>query len=307
VADGAGLDDPCLRRQLAVWALDQVESSTDLAPLHAVLASILDLPLPEEELVNAILEKVTALPFDDQVPLIVRAWHAGHRDSVESRLSAYSPDQLVQLYRAGHIDNVFDMLNSVDQHAVFLEAAVDDHLAASTRIAVIDELTDGLATLPDDVHRTLIAATKSADCEVAGVAALALDRRGDHSHVPKWPATTRLDAMMRSLCVLATFEQQQRANEPSYLPGYVAPSGFQLTHEIYDPYVDPPDRRAVDRVPAAQAVLPELDDLIVAMHHCTDAVCRSTTREFHFGFARTGGGLLLSSIEVVDLPPCMAR
>ena len=80
-----------------------------------------------------------------------------------------------------------------------------------------------------------------------------------------------------------------------------------LTHEIYDPYVDPPDRRAVERVPARQAALPDVDQMIAALKHCTGTVCRSPTREFQLGFTRSSGGLLLSSIEVVDLPPCMAR
>jgi hypothetical protein len=107
--------------------------------------------------------------------------------------------------------------------------------------------------------------------------------------------------------MVATFERAQNAGDPSYLPGYVAPGGMTLTHEIYDPYVDPPDRRAVEHIAQNQAVLPDLDAIIAALKHCTGTVCRSPTREFQLGFTRGSDGLLLSSIEVVDLPPCMAR
>jgi hypothetical protein len=172
---------------------------------------------------------------------------------------------------------------------------------------VISELTDEVDSLPADLKHALIQATKSSDCELAGIAAHTLAGYHDASRSPTWPHTFKQAEMLRSLCVVATFERAQSPGDPSYLPGYIAPGGMTLTHEIYDPYVDPPDRRAVERVPARQAVLPDLDEMIAALKHCTGTPCRSLTREFQFGFTRGSGGLLLSSIEVVDLPPCMAR
>ena len=305
VADDAGLDDPCFRREVAVWAIDWLEVD-DMRTMRDPLGAILDIPAPEIELPATLLNKVRelGLAFDDQLPFIERAWKAGHRDAVNDVLSGLSPSELVQLYRVAHIDSALEMLPASDYRDVFLDAIKDEQLDTSTRATAISDLVDGVNTLGDDLHAALLAAARAKDCAVAGVAALALDRRGDHTSAPKWPHSPKLDVMMRSLCVLAAYEHDQRSDEPSYLPGYIATSGFTLTHTIYDPYVDPPDRRAVDHLAAAQAVLPELDDLVVAMRHCQGTVCRSDRREFHFGFSRGAGGLLLSSIEVVDLPPC---
>ena len=44
--------------------------------------------------------------------------------------------------------------------------------------------------------------------------------------------------MMRAMCVLASYEQLQRADEPSYLLGYVPAAGLELVRVTYDPYSD---------------------------------------------------------------------
>jgi hypothetical protein len=307
VRDQSDLTDPCFRRLLAEWAVDQLELD-DFHALHDALAGILDIPPPDDELPSAVLTKAheLGLGFDEVTAMVQRAWKAGHRDVVRAVLADFAPDQLAQLYRAAHIDGVLDTLPASDYRDLFLAAIDDDQLATQTRASAISELIDGVATLPADLHTALVAATRGKDCSVAGVAALALARLGDHAYAPKWPRSPKLDVMMRSLCELTAYEHDQRSDEPSYLPGYIAPRGFTFTHTIYDPYVDPPDRRAVERVTPAQAILPELDDLVGAMRHCEGTVCRSDRREFRFGFSRGEGGLLLSSIEVVDLPPCVA-
>jgi hypothetical protein len=102
----------------------------------------------------------------------------------------------------------------------------------------MNDLTDGITALPDDLRAALVKATRATDCEVAGAAALELTHHGLHGYAPHWPGSPKLDVTMRSLCRLAAFERKLRADEPSYLPGYVATGGFTLKHQIYDPYVD---------------------------------------------------------------------
>jgi hypothetical protein len=69
---------------------------------------------------------------------------------------------------------------------------------------------------------------------------------------------------------------------------------------------DPHTQRTVDLVPRDQVVLPELDELAAAMHHCAKTTCRapSSRLEFRFTFKPGGGGLRLSRLELIEHPPC---
>jgi len=51
-------------------------------------------------------------------------------------------------------------------------------------------------------------------------------------------------------------------------------------------------------------VLPELEDLVRAMQHCTGTICVSDDHEFRFVWQRSGGDTVLSRIELADRPPC---
>jgi hypothetical protein len=117
--------------------------------------------------------------------------------------------------------------------------------------------------------------------------------------------------MMRAMCVLASYEQQQSADEPSFLLGYVPQRGLEVVTVTYDAYSetdddgdgDPHTVRASQLVPRTDVTLPELEDLVRALGHCTGTVCRSDDREFRFTFK----GDQLTRLEVVERPPCVAR
>jgi len=139
-----------------------------------------------------------------------------------------------------------------------------------------------------------------------------LDGHGDHAYMPKFKRTTSPAALMRSMCVLASVELAQRSDEPSYLPTFIASRGLELVKVTYDPYSDSdPDgdgnihtEHHKDLIKADEVVLPEIEDLVRAMKHCTGTTCRSDDREFRFTFKPGAGGLVLSRLEVVELPPC---
>jgi hypothetical protein len=132
---------------------------------------------------------------------------------------------------------------------------------------------------------------------------------------------------MRAMCVLASYEALQRSDEASLLPSYLPARGLARITITYDPLSDvdsdgdgdPHTTRTEELVPRGDAVLPELDDVIRAMLHCTGAICTSDDREIRFVWARAdlldtgpqrrrsfGGELLLSRIELADRPPCAA-
>jgi hypothetical protein len=116
---------------------------------------------------------------------------------------------------------------------------------------------------------------------------------------------------MRTMCVLASYEQLQGTDEPSYLIGYVPAKGLELVTVTYDEYSetdddgdgDPHTQHTTTVVPRTEVVLPEIEDLVRAMAHCTGTVCRSDEREFRFTFK----GDQLRRLEVVERPPCVTR
>jgi hypothetical protein len=118
---------------------------------------------------------------------------------------------------------------------------------------------------------------------------------------------------MRALCVLASYEALLGNDEPSLVPDYVPKRGLERMTITYDPLSDddldgngdPHTSHTAELVPRDEAVLPELEDLVRAMQHCTGAICVSDDREFRFVWQRSGGDTLLSRIELADRPPCV--
>jgi hypothetical protein len=117
---------------------------------------------------------------------------------------------------------------------------------------------------------------------------------------------------MRALCVLASYEGLQAADEPSLLATYLPPRGLERTTITYDPLSDTDDDRdgdvhtthAADLVARPDAVLPEREDLVRAFAHCTNTICVSDDHEFRFVWKATAGLLRLTRLDLADRPPC---
>ena len=313
-APTATLGDPCLRRMLALWAIDQLEAD-DLPRVRDALRAIAAIPPPESQLVAAALY---TLPVDDvagRYELLAIAWRAGQHELVDGMLAPLDEAHLVTAATQLHIDGALDRLSADTHRATFLAAVTDEQLAPAARISAMAELAEPADKLPADLRAALLAAGRSPDCQVVAGAARTLEQHGDHALAPRWPRTRSTAAMMRELCVLASFEQMQRADEPSYFPGYIAPGGLELVTVSYDPYSDAdPDgdgdvhtEHQVQHVPASEAVLPELDDLVTAMKHCHGTTCRGEDHDFRFTLRPGAGGLLLSRLEIRELPPCVPK
>lgn len=312
----ATFSDPCLRRMLALWALEVIDED-DLPQAADALRAIAAIPPPESQLVAAVLE---VYPEDAQaarLELRAIAMRAGHRELVNMRLGAFDENHLIAAFKAHHIDGALDLLPAESHRSLYLAAIGNDQLHASARIQAISELaaTNHSIELPPDLQKALVAATRTKDCRVAAAAARQLTQRNQPKYGPIRPRTRSPAVMMRAMCVLASFESLQNADEPSYLSSYIPRRGLELVRIAYDAYNDvdtdgdgdPHTERTATLVPRDEVTLPDLESMIAAFASgaCTSTTCRSEDLEFRFGF-RPGPGreLLLSRLEVSERPPC---
>ena len=302
-AADATLADPCLRRMLALWSLAQLEAE-DIPTLKAALRALAALPPPESQLVAHAIDAVPESDQDTRLELLGLADAAGQHELVAGKLSSLDEDHLEHAVLDHHIGAALDILPAERHRTVFLRAIADDKILTAPRAQAIVELAALSEKLPTDVHTALIAAAKSADCTVAATAARTLDLHGDKKYVPKLPTTRSPDVMMRAMCVLASYEQQSRPDEPSYLPGYIPTAGTEIVTQTWDEYADPHvTKKSVIEKPS-EISLPDLDDMVRAFRHCTGTTCKSDDRELRFTFAPFAGQLLLARLEVIDRPPC---
>ncbi|MGE5184773.1 MAG: hypothetical protein ACM31C_22025 [Acidobacteriota bacterium] len=299
----ATLADPCLRRLLALWSIAQLDD-TDLPRVRDALRAIAAIPPPESQLVASALKAIPETDQDGRLELYAAAWAAGQHELVNGALGSLDQPHLIAAATKYHIDGAVEILSADAHRSVYLAAATDEQMAPSARISAIVELAATADKLAPDVDKALATAAKSPDCTVAATAARTLDLHGDHRFVPKLPHTRSTETMMRSMCVLASFEQQLRADEGSYLPGYIPANGLEVVTTSYDAYSDPHTESHTDVEKPNDVVLPEIDDLVRAMHHCTGTTCTSDDHEFRFAFKPGAGGLLLSRLEVTERPPC---
>jgi hypothetical protein len=316
-AGTAGFDDPCLRRLLALWSLDQLEAS-DLPAIRDALLAIAELPPPESQLVEAATRAVPETDQDTRLALLARAWRAGQRELVGGALGGFDESHLVAAVRDHHIDPALEILSAEGDRALYLAAVNDSALAPRARTAAIGDLvalaaaSAGDDKLPADLAAALVTATGTKDCSVAAAAARALAQHGDRRFVPKRPRTASTPRLMRAVCVLASYEALLGNDQPSLVPDYVPARGLERMTITYEPLSeddadgdgDPHTSHTAELVPRAEAMLPEIEDLVRAMQHCTGAICVSDDREFRFVWQRSGGGALLARIEIADRPAC---
>lgn len=310
-ADAAGFDDPCLRRLLALWSISQLEDD-DLPAVKDALHGIAALPPPESQLVAAAIHAVPEADQDARLELLSIAWRAGQADLVDAAVGSLDEAHLITAARVHHMSGALEVLSAEGQRAVYLAAINDEALAARARTQAIGELVALDDKLPADLAAALVSAARAKDCGVAASAARALDQHGDHRFVPRRPRTANPAALMRAICMLASYEALQQSDEPSLLATYLPVRGLERVTITYDPLSDvdtdgdgdPHTSHTADLVPRGDAVLPELEDLVRAMAHCTGTICVSDDHEFRFVWKPIGGERLLTRIELADRPAC---
>ena len=311
-AHTARLTDPCLRRLLALWSIAQLEP-TDLPKLLDPLRAIVAIPPPESQLVSTALRSIPESDSATLLELLSIAWRAGQRELVNATVGRLDEARLIEAATRHHIDGALEILSARGHRATYLAAINDEAMGTTARTQAIGELlAEDDAKVAPDLRTALVKEAASPDCTVAATAARALEQRGDKKLVPARPRTLKPEPMMRALCVLASYEQLQRADEGSLLPTFVAPKGLERVQIAYDALSDvdtdgdgdPHTQRTVELVDRKDVVLPEIDDMVRALRRCTGTICLTSDREFRFTFKPIGGELMLSRLEIVERPPC---
>jgi hypothetical protein len=310
-APAADLDDPCLRRMLALWAIEELDDAQTLAAYDA-LKAIAAIPPPESQLIAAALDALPESEQDKRLELRAIAMRAGHRELVNGRLSGLDDAHMVEAVKL-QIDGALEALTATTHRALFLAAVADERMHPSARTSAITELVAEIdGPLPRDLNATLVKATKSSSCSVAAAASRVLVQRGQRKLAPARPRARTIAPMMRALCVLASYEAMQQADEPSYLLGYIPAKGLEQLTITYDPYGehdtdgdgDPHTERSLVIVPRNEVVIPQVEDMIKAFARCDGPVCKSDDYEYRFGFKPGAGGLMLARLEIIERPPC---
>lgn len=309
----ATLDDPCLRRLLALWSLAQLEES-DVGGVHDALRAIAALPPPESELVAAAIGALPETDQDGRFELIGLAAAAGQTEIANRMVGTLDEAHLIAAAGTLHVAGALEILSAEGHRAVYLAAITDERMAGSARAQAIAELVGPSDQLAPDARAALITATGSADCAVAARAARALVDRGDKAYAPRRPPAHKEAPLMRAMCVLASYERLQHADEGSLLPSYVPARGLERVTVSYDALSDrdpdgdgdPHTASTIDLVKRDEAMLPDVDDLVRAMRHCTGTTCVSNDCEFRFTWKPLGPGgeLLLARLAVAERPPC---
>jgi hypothetical protein len=313
----ATLADPCLRRLLALWSITQLDDD-DLPNVRAAFRAISTIPPPESQLVAAAIQRLPEDDHDARFELLAIAWKAGQRDVVNGSLNRLDVPHIVDAATKLHIDGALEVLSAEGYRSAYLGAVTDERLASPARTQAIVDLVATVVTppnapagaidkLPADLTTALVAATRSPDCTVAAAAARALDQHGDHRFLPRRGS----GAAMRAMCVLVSYESLQRNDEASLLASFVPARGLELGRVTYDALSDtdsdgdgdPHTERSVELVARSEVVVPEIDDLIRAMHHCSGTICQSDDREFRF----TWKAGWLTRLDVIDRPPCVEK
>jgi hypothetical protein len=307
----AGLGDPCLRRLLALWAIEQLEPE-DVPSVMDALRAIVAIPPPESQLVVAAIHLVPESDPVHRLELLAIANQSGQRELANVNVGSLDEPYLIEAVTKHHIDGALDVLSATGHRAIYLAAVTDEALTSKARASAITELVAAEDKLSPEVHAALVKATASPSCAVAASAVRALEQHGDTKYLPNRPNARTVQPMMRALCVLASYEQLQRADESSLLATYVPAKGLERIAVEYDALAevdddgdgDPHTRRSAELVPRAEVVIPEIDDFVRALQHCKGTVCASDDRQFQLGWKTIAGELRLYRLEITERPPC---
>ncbi len=312
-APTAGLDDPCLRRLLALWSFGALD--TDDAPIVLdAIRMIATIPPPESQLVRTAIRLVPEHDHDTRLALYALATRAGHGELAGGMVGTLDEPHLIEAVTKHHIAAALDVLSEEQHPAVFLAAIADDDLAADTRKLAIQRMALDPPTLAPPVRKALIAATREPECSVAAAAAAALARHGDARFRPERTRATSAAALLRALCVATSFAERGDEHDADVLAPHLPPKGLELVRVTIDLLSDvdddgdgdPHTRRTEQLVPPAEVTIPERSDLVRAFTACKATTCTGADHEFRFGIKTSGGRARLARLEVHDLPPCVA-
>lgn len=234
LAPTATFDDPCLRRQLALWSLQQLDGA-DAAELTDVLVELVSLRAPETELQPAAF---ALLASDDDVMRLALIRHAEEPLAESEAALLESSQARVFAARDLHLDSAFALLEPDRHHATMVAGLNDEALSSDTRSALITQLAaDGKA----DTEAALIDLTSDTDCALAMLAAetLVARDRAHARHLPSRPTSADAADHMQALCMLQHDSNDTRRE--ARLHTWFGADGLSVISESYDDYHDDSD------------------------------------------------------------------
>ncbi len=328
----ATIDDPCLRRRLALWAVDNLDDDTLLHELIADVVALAALPPPESELNRAVLYRVSDEPT--KLQMIQAAVDAGNRAIAEESLGGLSVAGL-EAAIAMHLDAAVDSLDG-SYSAALGRAILDPLLRRDTRIRATSSLyyyvLDADPTDPGRqvAYDALVAGTRAPDCGVAGMAKAAVAAIDGKPFPSPLPKQAKAPAVMRAMCEMLG----NVLDDPlAVWHRFVDERGLTVRWTTHDPrrvemlWDDYPDARDAnkDGAPDVDEADPDgdgdpatthevvhydreqwlgeealSDELRRAMAECKGTKCHlaATRTDFTLSFRKGRAGLVLDAIDV---------
>jgi hypothetical protein len=186
LAPSAGLDSPCLRRLLALWALTQAAlRPTDVSSILPRLVEIMHLPSPEHELKAAALQLASGAPAAERWRLVEAAVQADEKDMAAGALGGLPDEYLARAYREYGFDEAVLGMDALRNGPLIAQALSDDNLRRQTRLALFDRLPQ--KPWPGLAEQLGALSASDDDCEIAMRAGLASLAYGDASRLPRRP------------------------------------------------------------------------------------------------------------------------
>ncbi len=313
------LDNPCLRRRLALHALKWLDAA-DFADLADELEAMVRMSEPEEELPDAVLSAMTTLKPDDEIQL--RLLHAAFDSWTDARkndeadefvlydvteqlsdyVSGLSPRGLVEAARSLEIVEIIDNLDASKWMPELIAMVGDNSLNDDLRIAAMQKLPE-----PDEIPnaaknqpyiQALTSAAQNDDCALASTAAQALSSLGQPTYEPKYRKGASKDEIARALCLLLHVDNEDEQVER--WKQFIHPTkGFSITEDGADSDIDDENDKIVTQSETRENITSfELPDVFgestADVEHYTDADYSYT---LIFGDAEDGA-LYVTGVEV---------
>ena len=285
----ATFEDPCLRRRLALWALPELDAA-EVATLADTILGFLEMEEPEAELQPAALAALARGPE----ALRLRAYSVAMARGMEEKIdvTGLSEEGLVLAARHLGIDAAALALDR-GRHLEHLAALLNDDAAMreETRGEILERLSEVQGVIATEAIRKRAA---TGPCGLAMDAALALERRGDGSFLPRrWPHEDE-DAARFALCLSMHDTDEGRAR--ALLESFVGPEGVRVTRTERSEWAHmdrDPDAGPLEEEPDAGAeVVTSLDEIAELVAQTIEFENVDPTwerREVSFALAKDGG------------------
>jgi hypothetical protein len=224
-------DNPCLRRRLVEWALDEIQGK-DVDKVGAQLVAMAKLKLPEDELPQAVnLEVSTNSDVSEALRLdVYGALTESEREDLVD-VSGLSEEGLVTAAVNHGIDAAAVKLHEVRHMNELAELLNTGAMSDETRGQILERLS----SIKEPVVTAAIAKlTGDENCSLAMEAAEILAQRGDQSYLPRQRKGMSADEAEHVICMLMKDSDSTRGD--TRLAEFIHPDGVTVTEEIQDPW-----------------------------------------------------------------------